>query len=40
MSGKTYSYWIELVMQEGGNQDYGPVSLLAPYWLWLPMTHR
>jgi hypothetical protein len=40
VSGKTYSYWIELVMQEGGNQDYGPVSLLAPYWLWLPMTHR
>ncbi len=36
VSGKTYYYWVELVMT-GDNQEYGPVSLLAPYWLWLPM---
>ena len=39
VSGKTYYYWIELVMLSE-NQDYGPVSLLAPYWIWLPILHH
>jgi hypothetical protein len=34
-AGKTYFYWIELVMRNGGNQESGPVSLSA-YWIWLP----
>ena len=38
-AGETYYYWIELVMQDG-SQENGPVSLLAPYGLWLPMVRH
>jgi O-glycosyl hydrolase len=33
--GKTYFYWIVLIMQDG-SQEYGPVSLLMSYRAWLP----
>ena len=36
ISGKTYTYWIELVMLDG-NQLSDPLTLLVPYWLRLPM---
>jgi hypothetical protein len=39
VSGQTYIYWIELVMQDG-NQLSDPLTLLVPYWLRLPMVIR
>ncbi len=41
ISGKTYYYWIEVVMRDG-TQVYEPVSVIAPYWnqLWLPVISR
>jgi hypothetical protein len=39
VSGKTYSYWVELVMLDG-NQYSDPITVQVPYWSWLPITLR
>jgi len=39
VAGETYYYWIELVKQ-GENQESGPVSVLAPYGIFLPMVRH
>jgi hypothetical protein len=38
-TGETYTYWIELEMQ-GENQEGGPLTVLAPYGVFLPMVGR
>jgi uncharacterized repeat protein (TIGR01451 family) len=39
ISGRIYQYWIELVMQDGIQQS-DPLTVVAPYWIRLPMVVR